>query len=73
MDKMEVEEENPEYGFKVSVSKEIFIPLGNRGLRDDYEPAKKIGKGGFGKVYQVKSKTSNIIFNNGRMFWRRII
>ena len=59
---MEVEEENPEYGFKVSVSKEIFIPLGNRGLRDDYEPSKKIGKGGFGKVFQVRNKATNKLY-----------
>ena len=40
-------------------SKDNFIPLGTRGLRDAYENTKKLGKGSFGKVFQVRNKTTN--------------
>ena len=61
MDKMEVEEENnsQNYPLQIKISKDNFIPLGTRGLRDAYENTKKLGKGSFGKVFQVRNKTTN--------------
>ena len=60
MDKMEVEEENnsQNYPLQIKISKYNFIPLGTRGLRDAYENTKKLGKGSFGKVFQVRNKTA---------------
>ena len=58
MDKMEVEEENnsQNYPLQIKISKDNFIPLGTRGLRDAYENTKKLGKGSFGKVFQFVIK-----------------
>ena len=47
---------------KMTVSKDNFITLGSRGLRDKYVPTKKLGKGGYGKVFRVKNKTTNKFF-----------
>ena len=64
MDKMDLEEEevsqsNP---LQVKISKEVFISVGNRGLRDVYENTKKLGKGSFGKVFQVRNKVTKKLY-----------
>ena len=58
---MEIEEEdNPQ--IEVKISKDNFINLGSRGLSNNYECTKKLGKGGFGKVYQVKNISNGKIY-----------
>ena len=47
---------------KVKVSKDNFIALGSRGLRDIYDCTKKLGKGGYGKVFQVRNKNTNKLY-----------
>ena len=64
MDKMDIEDEevsqsNP---LQIKISKEIFISVGNRGLRDVYENTKKLGKGSFGKVFQVRNKVTKKLY-----------
>ena len=56
---MEVDDDNDNPMLKVKVSKDNFIPLGSRGLGDNYDCTKKLGKGGFAKVFQIRNKTTN--------------
>ena len=56
---MEIEEEVENFGLGVKISKDNFIAVGCRGLRDNYDCTKKLGKGGFGKVFQVRNKKTN--------------
>ena len=46
----------------VKIGKETFVGLGNRALRDCYEFTKNLGKGGYGKVFQVRQKMTNKLF-----------
>ena len=59
MDQMDIEEDPDNPILKVKYSKDNFIALGSRGLRDIYDCTKKLGKGGYGKVFQVKNKSTN--------------
>ena len=59
---MEIEEQTEEIPKKIKVSKENFILLGCRGLRNHYDCTKKIGKGGFGKVFQVCNKKTKKLY-----------
>ena len=59
-EKMDIEEDESEnYPLQIKISKDNFISVGNRGLRDVYENIKKLGKGSFGKVFQVRNKSTN--------------
>ena len=62
MDKMDIEEDPDNPILKVKYSKDNFIALGSRGLRDIYDCTKKLGKGGYGKVFQVKNKSTNKLY-----------
>ena len=43
---MEIEEEESDnYPLEIKISKDNFISVGSRGLRDIYENTKKLGKG----------------------------
>ena len=53
---MEVEEQGIKFG------RGLFVGKNNRSLRDSYECIKQLGKGGYGKVYQVKNKISGKLF-----------
>ena len=60
---MEIEEEESDnYPLEIKISKDNFISVGSRGLRDIYENTKKLGKGSFGKVFQVRNKTTNKLY-----------
>jgi calcium-dependent protein kinase len=61
---MDVEEENDSqnYPLQIKISKDSFIQVGSRGLRDAYENIKKLGKGSFGKVFQVRNKATNKLY-----------
>ena len=48
----------------VKFGRENFVGLTHKSLRDNYECTKKLGKGGFGKVYQVKNKSNGKIYRN---------
>ena len=43
------------------IGKDTFIGVGNRSLRDYYECTKQLGKGGYGKVYQVRNKKTGAL------------
>ena len=58
MDQMDIEEDPDNPILKVK----YFIALGSRGLRDIYDCTKKLGKGGYGKVFQVKNKSTNKLY-----------
>ena len=61
MEEMDIDDpDNPM--LKVKVSKDNFIALGSRGLRDIYDCTKKLGKGGYGKVFQVRNKNTNKLY-----------
>ena len=62
MDQMDIEEDPDNPILKVKYSKDNFIALGSRGLRDIYDCTKKLGKGGYGKVFQVKNKNTNKLY-----------
>ena len=62
MDQMDIEEDPDNPILKVKYSKDNFIALGSRGLRDFYDCTKKLGKGGYGKVFQVKNKSTNKLY-----------
>ena len=47
---------------QLKFGRETFIGFNTRSLRDNYECTKQLGKGGYGKVYQVKNKTSGEFF-----------
>ena len=61
-DKMEIEEEPSNNNQPVKIGKETFVSVGNRALRDCYEFTKNLGKGGYGKVFQVRQKMTNKLF-----------
>ena len=42
----------------VKFGRDTFVGLTNKSLRDNYECVKQLGKGGYGKVYQVKNKVT---------------
>ena len=59
-EKMDIEEDESEnFPLQIKISKDNFISVGNRGLKDVYENIKRIGKGSFGKVFQVRNKSTN--------------
>ena len=60
MEKMEIEEESTNN--EVKINKETFVGMGNRALRDCYEFTKNLGKGGYGKVFQVRQKITNKLY-----------
>ena len=60
MDKMEIEEESSDKN-QVNIKKETFVNIG-RALRDSYEFTKNLGKGGYGKVFQVRNKKSGQLY-----------
>ena len=62
MNGMEIEEEIDNSGLKVKISKDNFIPLFLHGLRNSYDFTKKIGKGNFGKVFQVRNKKTDKLY-----------
>ena len=62
MDQMDIEEDPDNPILKLKYSKDNFIALGSRGLRDIYDCTKKLGKGGYGKVFQVKNKNTNKLY-----------
>ena len=47
---------------EVKFGKDTFIGLTNKSLRDNYICVAQLGKGGYGKVYQVKNKISGKLF-----------
>ena len=59
---MEHDDNIEDFGLDVKISKDNFIALGCHGLRDNYDCSKKIGKGGFGKVLQVRNKKTNKLY-----------
>ena len=59
---MEIEEEPSNNNQPVKIGKETFVSVGNRDLRDCYEFTKNLGKGGYGKVFQVRQKMTNKLF-----------
>ena len=59
---MEIEEEPSNSNQPVKIGKETFVSVGNRALRDCYEFTKNLGKGGYGKVFQVRQKMTNKLF-----------
>ena len=59
---MEIEEEPSNNNQPVKIGKENFVSVGNRALRDCYEFTKNLGKGGYGKVFQVRQKMTNKLF-----------
>ena len=42
----------------VKFGRDTFIGRSDKSLKDVYEVVKQLGKGGYGKVYQVKNKKS---------------
>ena len=46
----------------VKFGRENFVGLTHKSLRDNYECTKQLGKGGYGKVYQVRNKKSGALF-----------
>jgi len=60
--KMDIEEEPSNNTQQVKIGKETFVSVGNRALRDCYEFTKNLGKGGYGKVFQVRQKMTNKLF-----------
>ena len=49
-------------GDQIKFGKTTFIGLNNHKLKEHYELLKQLGKGGYGKVYQVKNKKTGDIF-----------
>ena len=47
---------NSSKGEEPKIGKNTFIGVGHKALRDYYECTKQLGKGGYGKVYQVRNK-----------------
>ena len=47
---------------QIKFGKTTFIGLNNHKLKEHYELLKQLGKGGYGKVYQVKNKKTGDIF-----------
>ena len=47
---------------KVRFGKDTFVGLTNKSLRDTYICVAQLGKGGYGKVYQVKNKISGRLY-----------
>ena len=62
MDEMEIEEQTDEIPHKIKINKEIFIFLQCRGIRNNYDCTKKLGTGGFGKVFQVRNKKTKKLY-----------
>ena len=47
---------------QVKFGKKTFVNFNTRSIRDCYEVLSKLGKGGYGTVYQVKNKTTGGLF-----------
>ena len=60
MEKMEIEEESSDKN-QVNIKKETFVNIG-RAVRDCYEFTKNLGKGGYGKVFQVRNKKTGQLY-----------
>ena len=58
---MDIEEESSNNNKPVVINKETFVTVG-RALRDSYEFSKNLGKGGYGKVFQVRNKNTGQLF-----------
>ena len=46
----------------VKFGRETFIDISDRSLREKYECTKQLGKGGYGKVFQVRHKTTGDMY-----------
>ena len=46
----------------IKLGKASFVGKAHLSLKDKYEPIKNIGKGGYGKVYQIKNKITGGLF-----------
>ena len=46
----------------VKFSRDTFIDISSNSLREKYECTKQLGKGGYGKVFQVRNKTTNDLY-----------
>ena len=57
---MEIEEEFSDNN-QVQIKKETFINI-RRSLKHSYEFIKSLGKGGYGKVFQVRNKNTGQLF-----------
>jgi calcium-dependent protein kinase len=49
-------------GETVKFGRTTFVGMKGSNLKDNYEVIKKLGKGGYGQVYQVRNKKSNELF-----------
>ena len=47
---------------EIKFGKDKFVGLTHKSLRDSYNCIAQLGKGGYGKVYQVKNKISGKLF-----------
>ena len=54
---MDIEKED-----SVKFGKDTFVGKVSRSLKDNYECVKQLGKGGYGKVYQVKNKNTGDLY-----------
>ena len=59
MEKMEIEQENNN---EVKIGKDTFVGVGTRALKDVFESTKPLGKGGYGKVFQVRNKITGKLY-----------
>ena len=46
----------------VKFSRDTFIDISSQSLREKYECTKQLGKGGYGKVFQVRNKTTGDLY-----------
>ena len=59
MQKMEIEQEDDN---NVKIGKDTFVGVGTRALKDVFESTKQLGKGGYGKVFQVRNKITKKLY-----------
>ena len=62
MEKMEIEQENNNDNNDVKIGKDTFVGVGTRALKDVFESTKPLGKGGYGKVFQVRNKITGKLY-----------